>query len=379
VNLILGVGLLLHPFILRLSSILTVEGYNLYAQLLTNGQLTRFGKDSFFLIMAPLLSLTGKEFRVLPKFEFLAMFFLVFITFINQNDFLFPTAFYQSIMILSGASILINLYKKITNKTKSLFFVCLIVQAWIFSGWIFLEKLGVKPYRIYAEALGNVAVKSTHAITHVSGPLGHPNLTGAFLALTIPALLHYKKFKSIPIILTAIYFCDSALPIVTALGVILFYFYSRYFNTGNLLPFLLTTVFGVIAYFTGVNGLDNQRFHIWETALNLDFNWLIGGGLGFFADNYLRQHVKHEHNEFLAVFMTYGFIGVGTLFFMIRRAVRASSPAITAGLFGVFVNSYGNFPFHVSVLALVAVCYYVICLKESIEEKICQENGTERL
>lgn len=365
-----------HPYILRLSSVLTLKGFDVYAQVLTSGQFTRFGKDSLFLIMAPLLSLFGEEIRKLPRFEFLAMFFLVLITFINQNDFLLPTAFYQSIMILAGATITINLYKKINNQSKSLFFICLIINSWVFSFWVFLEKLGVKPYRIYAETLGDIVVKSTHGIEHVTGPLNHPNLSGAFLALTIPALLHYKKYKTIPIILTAIYFCDSALPIVTALGVILFFFYSRFFNMGNFAPFLLVIILGVIAYFTGVNGLDNQRFHIWETALKLDFNWFFGGGVGFFGDNYPRQHVKHEHNEFLAVFMSYGFIGVGTLFFMLKRAVRASSPAITAGLFGVFVNSYGNFPFHVSVLALIAVCYYVICLKESIEEEICQENGT---
>lgn len=363
-NTFLGVALLCHPYILRLSSALTLRGFDVYAQILTSGNFTRFGKDSLFLIMAPLLSLFGKDLRELPRPEFFAMFYLVFITFINPNDFLLPVSFYHTIMTLAGAAIAINLYKKITNETKKTFFNCLIFSSWIFTAWIFLEKFNIKPYRLYIELIGNVTVRSTHAISHVSGPLGHPNLSGAYLALCIPALLNYNKLKTVAISLIAIYFCDSALPLVTAFGVISYFYWAK-LSLNREVPFYLFSILGVIIFFTGIGGLDNQRFFIWENALKLDFNWLFGGGVGFFGNNYPTAAVKHEHNEFLAVFMSYGIIGLGILLMLFKRAVRASSPAVTSGLFGVFVNFYGNFPLHVSVLALVSICYYVICLQES--------------
>lgn len=373
-NTILGVALLCHPYILRLSSALSLKGLDVYAQILTSGNLTRFGKDSLFLIMAPLLSLFGRDLRELPKFEFLAMFFLVVATFVNPNDFLLPASFYQTIMTIAGVTITVNLYKKITDETKKTFLTCLVFSSWVFMAWVFLEKFNIKPYRIYVNLFQNITVKSTHHISHVAGPLGHPNLSGAYLALSIPALLNYKKFKTVGFSFLAIYFCDSAMPIVTALAIISYYFWIKSgFNREA--PFYIFLILGVISFFTGINGLDNQRFAIWEKALSLDFNWLIGGGVGFFANNYPVSTVKHEHSEFLAVFMSYGIIGLGLFLALFKRAIRASSPSVTAGLFGVFVNSYGNFPFHVSVLSLVSICYYVICLKES-EVLLCQESGT---
>lgn len=362
-----------HPFILKISSVTQKTGYDVYSYVLTNGQFTRFSKDTLFLLLAPALVFFGKELRQIKEKYLLVI--LAFL-FIHTNDFLKPASFYQFIMICAGATIGATIYKKADENTKEIFFKSILTSAFACCCWVFLEFAGVRPYRVWVELLENIRITSTHPPDHYTGPLNHPNLTGAYIALSVPAVLYLKRYIFLPTFAVALYLLDSALPIVTALSILGYYGYSKIVNKPNLYPFIALFIAGVFVYITGVGGLDNQRFYIWEQALKrLSFNPIIGGGLGFFGDTFhnsyplghhMTQH-KNLHSEYLTLYTSFGLVGLIALFYALKRAVSNSSPAITAGLFGVFVNMYGNFTFHVSITALVGICYYVLCLKESRE------------
>lgn len=333
----------------------------------------RLGKDSFFLFSTAILALFAKQANKLPTFEKSCIAFLLALGFFNQSDFLNPVAFYQSIFLCCGILFLKTLYSEIDGNMVRLFECCFRFLTLIGCFWIFLEYLNVKPYRFYAELfIENFEYSSTHGKGYIAGILNHPNMSGAHLALCIPFFLKDKKLF-IPVILLSIYALDSVLPMVTALGIV-FYYSISHKKGARVWPFALVFIMGITLYFTGVYGLDNERFLIWSEYLSrFQINPFFGNGLGFFGDYFHLEFPKalnlskarQEHSEWLASFSTFGFFGIALIGTVLTRVLRGAGPLWASGLFGVFVNCYGNHLFHLSTLSVLGIFYFVICMAES--------------
>lgn len=373
-NLLWGGVLLLHPFIVRLSSApLGTAPQRAFSYILSGGSFMRLGKDSFFLFAVAILGIFCKNLNTLPMFEKMAIFSFLSLGFLTQSDFLNPVAFYQSIFLCVGLGYYSTLYRSLDTGLVFLFECCFRFLTYIGCFWIFLEWLNVKPYQFYAELfIENFKYSSTHGAGYMAGILNHPNMSGAHLALCIPFFLERNKFF-IPVILLAIYALDSALPLVTAFAVIFYYCYSEIFKV-SLWPFLAVLLLGIIAYFTGLNGLDNERFLIWsEYFKRFSINPFWGNGLGFFGDHFHSLFPKlsnlgkarHEHSEWVAQLSTFGMFGIFLMATIIKRALRGASPVWACGLFGVFVNCYGNHLFHLTTLTALGLFYFAVCLAES--------------
>lgn len=367
-----------HPFILRISaapSESSHEAHRLFAYIFGGGHFMRIGKDTFFYfaVIACFLFIK-KRYRELPNIERWVLFGFLAFSFANQIDFLFPSVFYQ--YILFGCGLLcIKLMYESTNKDfgKSIL-TCLFYCSIAHSVWAFFSYYGIRPYRIYAEILGGVAV-TTQLEGYVPGALNQPNMSAAYLALCLPAfLVSRKRLYWLPVPLGAMFVFDSVLPIFTAIAVFCFYFYSKVLSN-NYIPYMIASFLMVAFFFTGINGMDNLRFAIWENAFKFSNDPLIfGNGLGWFADTFhlatpsWLRHARQEHNEFISLYFAFGVAGIVGLVTLLARAVKKADPIYGAGLFAVFINCYGNFLFHLSTLALLGIFYYTQCLKSSQED-----------
>lgn len=369
-----GVFVLLHPFILRLSGApLGPAPKQAFSYLLSGGSFMRLGKDSFFMFSVPILFIFASKVNQIPNY--LKIFFaaIIGIGFLFQKDFLFPVAFYQSIFLCLGVIFFLTLYQSLTSEVVRVIESAFSHVALVGAFWVFLEYFGLKPYGYIASLMSDkISYKSTHGAGYVSGFLNHPNMTGAYLAFCIPFFIRKNQYF-IFVIMAAIFLLNSALPMITAISIVLYYVFTQASGVKSW-PFLAVVSFGIFAYFTGLGGLDNERFLIWgEYLKQFHKNYFLGHGLGFFGDHFSLAfpdgsnlgRARHEHSEWLALFSTYGFIGIGLVVNVFKKALRAPSPIYASGLFGVLVNCYGNHPFHLTTLAVPCFYFFAVCLLQS--------------
>lgn len=344
VNLFRGVAVMLHPFITRV-------GFQAG---------DRIGKDSFFLFMAASFALLGFK---LPKEILVFTIGLMFLAFFNQWNFMSGDVFYQYVMFLSGIILFGSFYQ---GADISKYFV---YSATLIAIYVILEKMGVNLRTIYLETFYNIEVKRTVINNIPAGPLNHPNLTGAYLALSLPLFLKNKAYICLPAVIFALFLGDSIMPLATASAVAIFLLNSHITKAKPILLYLCASLTMVILYFTGLNGLDSHRFLIWSKSMSIFAAPFLGEGLGWFSDAFaqnfpkMTQKVYQEHNEFLSLFYSFGAIGLLYACHIFNKMIKTTDIYIGAGLFAMFINFYGNFTMHVSTLAALCLFYMATSLK----------------
>lgn len=356
-----GVGLFLHPYILRIS---TAHG-------------ARIGKDTFvylLICMSICFFSTKPVGNILEKYIFG---FLLFLGFYNQFDFLAPSVFYQFIFFSSFIALIFHWYGNYSKEFENTILNMLVISGLAHTTWEVAELFYISPYTLYAETFLNV--KAVKLSSDIAGVLNNGNISGAYIALCLPATFRKNGLWAIPILLLGVFLSGSAMAVVTTIGICLYYFWSRLVKKLKLLPY--AGALGVIILFyiltpRGQLSIDSYRFEIWEMALSVfGDSYIFGNGLGWFAETFhnsfrpYKMVIIQEHNELLSIYFAFGVAGLASMYLLLSRAVKSTNPIMLAGLFGVFVNSLGNFTFHVTTLAAIACFYYVACMHNAQRSK----------
>lgn len=205
--------------------------------------------------------------------------------------------------------------------------------------------------------------------SHMDGTLQNGNLFGAYLALTIPAYMS-RRWSRFLIIIPAycLFKSDSLLSILSAIAGLI------YFNFKDLKKHLyaLSAIGMVIFYHTGIYGHDSERFGIWKKSfdlLNLR-SFIFGNGPGWFQLQGIKQETAiialalEEHNEFIAMFNWFGFIGIALLIIPVVKFISRDDKErfFSTILFIAWCNAYGHFNLHQSTTAIIIIVSAVVCV-----------------
>jgi hypothetical protein len=266
---------------------------------------------------------------------------------------------YQFLCFGAGAMLLLQLQNKDVDFNllgKVMAYSCLF-QAIV----VMFNYFGVNLYSDSIAALMGYKVVQVKAVPNVlvAGTLGHPNVVGAFMAITMPFVIkHVKKLSFLPVI--AVVMTDCAMPVVTLAVCALFWFIRRldfkYFKT-IMLGVVTCGAYAIIS----MPSLFNGRLPAWKGAINMTS--LFGRGFYFFVPVFNKLSPQSEkftnvHNEYLEFLVIFGLFGVAWLIYLIyhyRAKLFKSDVTYGASFVALMANSVGNFTFHTASTALVGI------------------------
>lgn len=294
----------------------------------------------------------------------LALIILAVMCFISTFDIYKGFALSRTIGFSLGLIIFFNLIRFKNLKTwHALVFICLTQTA-----WIFLQYFGFNLYNLFApsnmQLLSNVDQKWAISTTNViSGSLGHPNLSAAMIAITVPSLFRLGFWRYVPFAVVALLLTKSSFGIGT------FVITMAFWSFGSI--GMLTTLAGALGvfiygHFYGGFFSNNNRADVWLDSISLFFKQdllsvIFGNGLGWFPSafnssfNYDSTY-NHVHNEYLEVLFSFGFVGLFLLLFIVISFLRMNAPKyLKASFIAITFNCLANFPFHVGSLAATSI------------------------
>ena len=348
---LIGVGLLLTPFITRFS-----EQYDV-----------RMGKNSFLFMLIPLILFCSSELRQNKKTALL-LGILAFNSFFFTYNYISLRYFIQHTFFITGIMLFYVLSTSQLNIKTILKYIRTLgaIQTILVSFNYFGIDLYYKTLALFYSSEYTMNPKSKGLIL---GSLGNSNTVGALIALTTPAFLGTRLFF-VPIIGALI--SSSSMAVLTVLGCFLYYYYNKRFN--KFLPWLaliLTgTAFGLLGFPTGYFS-STHRLRVWNISIDLlqGVEFLTGRGLGAFAEamkNYKIPFIyQHIHNEYLEVLHAFGLVGCLIIGLLVFDSIkRTKNNIILSGMFATAINSYGNFTFHISATAFLGLIYFAIATKD---------------
>lgn len=211
------------------------------------------------------------------------------------------------------------------------------------------------------------------AISRGDGSLQNSNLSGALIAITAIFLFRKRFIWFVPVAILAIICTDSTTSMVTFLAAAsVFSFYKLRIDkkTIAICSGLVFIAIAIYAYMAHDLATGNGRFEVWHKTLAYiaHGNYLVGYGVGFFSDNFgimpgTKIAFKQAHNEYLEALMAYGAIGLSIILMLIIKAlIKRKNIYLTCCIIAICVNSFSNFPFHVSTLAAIGCIIFGISL-----------------
>ena len=360
INYFWGAVLLLHPFVTKISAFND----------------NRHGLD-FFLFSMVICSVLLWGIKPDKRIGILSIF--IGWNLLVQNDFNLYYSITQNYSFLIGAIFISHLYTHIDNLADT-FHKCIVAMSLIGVFYHLLDTyFHISPRQLFVETFYNgvKAVSSDGRADRTTGGfLLNQNITGAYFAFSIPSFIYLKKLKLMIFPIIAVFF-TSAWPVITMLS----FFGFLAFNEAvkhKILPYLLAIIAILTVFLLSpheLHWLDTGRFLIWAKTIKLNYlNFkLFGNGLGFFAENFniftkiMRPAIiRQEHNEFLAVFNSFGFIGLGLFIYSLVKLGTGRNKLANAVLFSIFINMLCNFTLHMSALFVVVSFWVCISLKSEV-------------
>lgn len=348
---LIGGGFIATPFIFRFTGSLST---------------LRLSKDIFLYFLLMLIVFFYEKVNEIEFKHKLCLILITVFAFVHTEIFAIPAYWRQFQLFSSGIAFLYILSTaKIDYKIikASLMILCLIE-----SSWVLLNTFDFEFYKVIFTLFFKNVIQVREEILNV-GSLGNPNLSGALIAITSPLFFSRKYFLLLIPIIAAIILGGSIMPIMTFIAGILYFLWLN-LNLNKYLPYVLFSIAGI---FFIVNGFpqgflsDNSRLEAWTKTINFLDNYVFGKGLGHYSMYFSKKYVienqlfKSTHNEYLQLFYNFGFSGL-TLFFIpfIGLLNRCKNKIILSCIFAISVNCYGNFLFHISLTAFVALAIFAI-------------------
>ena len=351
-NYILGLGLFLVPLILRLTP---------------NASTVRMSKDIFYYFIVCLLVLFyEKQKEVGLKTKLILSYFLFHCYFFTNA---FAEIYFWTQFQMVSISV-VFFYLLISSKiNKNLIFNIISIAGLIQALWCICNFFGIEPYYEIFNLFGKKLLFERYQAGQGIGALGNTMLSGAFIALCAPSLFRPKWAYIVPIYLLGIITTNSLMSLATLVGIILYYFYSKYVQLKFLPYFGLIIVcscfiffgFPEYGYFT-----DNDRLKLWTVSLNNIHNWFIGNGLGNFPNeipNIILMDANqskpmHAHSEYVESIYAFGVIGIAPIVYFFYQSIKKTNNIILlSAIFGIAINCFGNFTFHIAPLAMLSLTY----------------------
>lgn len=236
----------------------------------------------------------------------------------------------------------------------------------IFQGWI-----GAKSY-------SHMDVKDL-----VVGTWAHTNLSGAYLACSIPLFLRKRWFIFIPVILAALFWGRSWGAIVSCGAGIVFWAMST--QKRKLLIAIVIIIaclsYGLLFEHRQINPLKSDRMQYLKPTIEMiKANPVFGYGLGQFKSAFHAVNrivfksgipVTHAHFDFIENLCETGIVGsvciIGfliSIFLIFLKNITALSASAMAGAFALLINSCSTFIFH-TPMAWIFLLYIVLVKKEA--------------
>lgn len=349
-----------------------------------------------FLFTAIILAAVFFGVKKLPALESIVLGSMFTVGTLTVIDFFKIGAIYQTIAFASGI-VLLGCFLNLKNndfKYLERFFVftgVLIVLHMVLCNFGF--RVPEYTGKLIAWMRGiTIEVKSNWGgETFPLGPLLNPGHDGAYLALIVPFLLNRKFLVVVPAVIAGLYLQGSLAAWLTAICAVLYWGWIKTFPHRKMAPYYVAIVgmllLPLLFHYFEFRG-DSGRFVIWKlgTSLTSWKTFFVGNGFGWFYDTFHKYFIisisetqkgwaRQEHNEFLALYFSFGAILTTIFLGMVRKRV-CESRNITAmcGMFALFINSYANFGFHISPIAALGIFYYAYLLKgekddETLESK----------
>jgi O-antigen ligase len=235
----------------------------------------------------------------------------------------------------------------------------------------------------------NLLVKSG-AKYAICGFIGNPNMSGALLAVCMPAFFRNRWWWGLPLVFWGIHLSASLGGTIPALTAFALFGILKWAETDKLPIFLfLMFLFGVSfivyianAQYGGLPQFFGIRWLVWEDTWKFIVRHpIVGYGVGTFKQLYPQISAKsisecfgHAHNEYLQLWFEMGLIGMVSMAGFIGATLRHGmklrankdgdvNHLIVLGLCGLsagLLNSIVNFPMHNSIGIFIVLWAAVI-------------------
>lgn len=363
VSFILSAGLLALPFTIRMTS---------YVNTL------RMSKEIFLLLI---MSLVFFFYNKTKEIDFsLKALFVGFLCFAYFNTSIFASINFWLQFQFVSISLVFFYFLLTTKLNKSLIENSLRIICLIDCSWIILNYFNIPIYDYIVNAFFNlVEIKDNSGGIYPIGFLANPNLDGALISLLSPLFITRKFIIFLPIILIVLLLGKSTIPLATFLGIILYFVYNKYTKEKWLpyIAFILVGGFFILNGFPGGFLSDNSRLEVWEKSIGMIENTLTGNGLGHFALNFSKKYIVENqrfvsaHSEYVQMFYNFGFIGLSAMAFTFIHFIKNTNNLIYSSfIFGLSINLYGNFTFHIMPTSIIIMIMLAIGYKyESTMER----------
>lgn len=309
----------------------------------------RIIKDFLFFYLAMLsLAFFGLQTNERSRLLSLTLLFCFYPWSYNGIGFIYQLALYcAGLLVFSQMS-----YYELNEKV---FRFCFIFMGFISASWVAFEYFGFEPLRWY---LSNVVVQGVVK----AGPLANHTISAPLVSIAL-LLLPIKLIFIAPFFIWALYLYGSTMAwFMVAVGLIHRYFKnSKWFYLSILVLPAVYFAFPNVEFFSG-----QERNAVWLNILK--FSKLSGGGLGYFHDNYYKsfRHTQiflQEHNEYLAIYTTFGLTGLFIFGKLIWDSLRVRHTIWQSCLVSMYFLCFGSFPFHISTLALSGIILYNLTIQ----------------
>ena len=214
----------------------------------------------------------------------------------------------------------------------------------------------------------------------IVGFMANPNEASALYVFCLPAFLRKGWVKYIPLVFLGIYLSSSAMGYMcVVVGSLAIVYWARleFLKTGEFqksaLMFGLTgSGIAVILYYLMFAPVESLtlRVQVWIATFKvLKQHWITGCGIGHWKTLFTApmpfdgKRWMTAHNEFYQLWAEMGIVPLiilaGYFINIFKRYIDAARLSVLA-LILISVNSFGNFPFHIAPLALIAVTWFGI-------------------
>ena len=346
----------------------------------------RFTKDTFFIALTFMsLIVFGFKRELTYQHKIIASLFAVVsaLLFFNQHNLYSSAVVMQWLCLNVGMILVLQMLTHFSTWDISLILNSMAITCLIQSAWFICNYFSIDPYLWIFSAQGMDVKKvvmvdgvqtiiNPSEVVHIIGSLGQQTLSGALIAITMPALFRNKWMWALPVAIVAICLTESAMTWLAAVFAILSYVCFKCFSKRGSIRELAIYSIPILGFVIYENihqpFFDDQlRFGVWASTLS----WVegsaifFGNGPGYFYDMFNRYYPMdpkwvHPHSEYINLYVLIGAFGVSVAVALIWYALQRAKaqPILGASLVALLVNSFGNFPMHMSATALVGISVF---------------------
>lgn len=318
---------------------------------------TRLMHEYGFMVAAILSVLMFGVGRVPKAFSFVLA-GLILAAHVHASNFQSAYYSYRLIMLSLGFLVGLQFYTRAKEAHQGILINAIAIACLVQSSLCIVNYFGFRYYEWVTNFLDmGIVWKRKHDALGSTGSLGNPNVAGAFLAITLPALFRPKWIYGIFLAANAILLTNSTAPLITMGVACVVFILNRDLRKKalNWLPLPITAACFVVPYL-----FNNTRTENWRYALGKlkNSSLLYGQGLDAWVnivntERPAKGRFIQMHNEFLEVIFAFGLFGLGAFIFLNMQIER---DRIFASIVGAgLVNSFFNFPLHTAATALVLI------------------------